>query len=317
MNNPTSKHGRVVYLNGKIIPEQEANISIRDMGFIYGDGVFDTARTFDGKLFRLEEHLDRLFATLAYVQIDPKISKAEFNRATRDVLEQNLSLLREGEDYWVSQRVTTGMQYLDGESETSSEPTVIIDCVPLPLRARAAFFSSGIPVVVAQRPKIAPEALSPNAKTSNYLNMMLAQREVSVDNPGSWALMRDPQGDLAEGAGCNLFIVKNGVVSTPTSEFILSGISRSVVLELCAELGIEVEEKTVTLDDALAADEAFFTSTSLCICPLASLNNQSFNTPLPGAVTARLTQAFSELVDFDFVAQYRRFAGAKSASTGL
>ncbi|MFT5401028.1 MAG: branched-chain amino acid aminotransferase [Gammaproteobacteria bacterium] len=307
---------RTVYVNGEFIPEDEATISIRDMGFIYGDGVFDTARTFNGKLFRLEEHIDRLFESLTYTRIDPGLSKQEFITATQRVVDENQSKLRPGEDYWVTQRVSTGLQYLDGETNAYDGSTVVIDCVPLPLRARANFFTRGIPVAIAKRPKIAPAALSPNAKTCNYLNMMLAQRELNDSHPGAWALMLDPHGNIAEGAGCNLFTVKDGVVYTPTTEFILSGISRSVVIELCKELGIEVRETTLTVESALAAGEAFFTSTSLCVCPLASLNGQPYAAS-PGPVTERITRAFAELVDFDFVAQYRQFAGGDASTTGL
>ncbi len=316
MTTQTNSDPRIVYINGEFIPENQASISFRDKGFIAGDGVFDTARTFDGKIFRLKEHIDRLFKSLEYVQIDPGLSKQEFIDATQQIVDLNQDKRRPDEDYWVSQRVTSGLQYLDGEPAEYEGSTIVIDCVPLPLRARASFFQKGIPAAIAQRPKIAPEALSANAKTNNYLNMMLAQREVSAIHPGAWALMNDPNGNIAEGAGCNFFAVKDGVVFTPSAEFILAGISRDVVIELCEKLGIEIKETTITLNQALAADEAFFTSTSLCICPLASLNGKDFD-KIPGPVTTQLTEAFSELVEYDFVGQYLKFASGDVASTGL
>ena len=312
----TKSDPRIVYINGEFIPENQASVSFRDKGFIAGDGIFDTARTFGGKIFRLNEHIDRLFQSLDYAQIDPGLTKQEFIDTTQQIVDINQDKRRPDEDYWVSQRVTSGLQYLDGEPAEYEGSTVIIDCVPLPLRARASFFEKGIPAVIAQRPKIAPEALSPNAKTNNYLNMMLAQREVNAIHPSAWALMNDPNGNIAEGAGCNFFAVKDGVVFTPNSEYILSGISREVVIELCVKLGIELNETTIRLDQALAADEAFFTSTSLCICPLASLNEKNFD-QVPGPVTTQLTDAFSELVNYDFVGQYLKFASGKVASTGL
>lgn len=313
----TDTSTRLAYVNGRILPETEASVSIRDMGLVYGDSVFDTARTFNGSLFMLEAHVERLFESLAYARIDPGMDRSGYIRATRDLVERNLPMLRDGEDYWVTIRVTSGQQALDGEAPLRTGPTIIIDCIPIPLRARAAFFVKGIEAVVAERRRVAPQALSPNAKTSNYLNMMLAQKEVSAEYPGAWALMRDHEGNLAEGAGCNFFVVRDGVVYTPTTEFILAGISRQVVIELCDELGIALRECALSLDQALSADEAFFTSTSLCACPVASLNGSVYGAGIPGPVTQRLMDGFGDRVGMDFVAQYINFYTGSEASTGL
>jgi branched-chain amino acid aminotransferase len=307
----------LAYVNGRILPESEASVSIRDMGLVYGDSVFDTARTFAGEIFMLEAHVDRLFESLEYTRIDPGMTKFDFIQATHDLVERNLPMLREGEDYWVTIRVTGGQQALDGEAPLREGSTIVIDCIPIPLRARASFFVKGIEAVVAERRRIAPEALSPNAKTSNYLNMILAQKEVSAERPGSWALMCDHEGNLAEGAGCNFFIVRDGVVYTPTTEFILAGISRQVVIELCDELGIPLRQQNVSLEQTLSADEAFFTSTSLCACPVASVNGSAYDTGIPGPVTQRIMDGFADRVGMDYVAQYRKFRSGNTASTGL
>jgi len=313
----TNTSTRLAYVNGRILPETEASVSIRDMGLVYGDSVFDTARTFNGKIFMLEAHIDRLFESLAYCRIDPGMDRLAIIEATNDLVERNLPMLRDGEDYWVTVRVTSRQQALDGEAPLQAGPTMIIDCIPIPLRARASFFVNGIEAVVAKRCRIAPEALSPNAKTSNYLNMMLAQKEVAAGHPGAWALMCDREGNLAEGAGCNFFIVRDGVVYTPTTEFILAGVSRQVVIELCAEMGIALRESSVSLEQALAADEAFFTSTSLCACPVASVNGSSYDTGIPGPATQRIMDGFAARVGMDYVAQYRKFRSASTAGTGL
>lgn len=313
----TSKSARVAYINGRILPENEATVSIRDMGLVYGDSVFDTARTFNGKIFMLEAHIDRLFESLDYTRIDPRMDKPAYIQATNDLVERNLPMLRDGEDYWVTIRVTSGQQALDGETALQVGSTIIIDCIPIPLRSRASFFVRGIEAVVAERRRIAPEALSPNAKTNNYLNMMLAQREVAADHPGAWALMCDRDGNLAEGAGCNFFIVRDGVVYTPTAEFVLAGVSRQVTIELCDELGIPLRESSVSLEQALAADEAFFTSTSLCACPVASVNGSTYDTGIPGPVTQHIMDEFAARVGMDYVAQYRNFRSANTVGTGL
>jgi branched-chain amino acid aminotransferase len=313
----TSTSTRLAYVNGRILPETEATVSIRDMGLVYGDSVFDTARTFNGKVFMLGAHIDRLFESLDYARIDPGMDKTAYMQTTDDLLERNLPMLRDGEDYWVTIRVTSGQQALDGETSLQAGSTIVIDCIPIPLRARASFFVNGIEAVVSDRLRIAPEALSPRAKTSNYLNMILAQKEVSAEHPGSWALMCDREGNLAEGAGCNFFIVRDGVVYTPTTEFILTGVSRQVVIELCEELGIPLHESNVSLEQALCADEAFFTSTSLCACPVASVNGSTYGAGIPGPVSQRIMDGFAARVGMDYVAQYKRFLSTNTASTGL
>lgn len=313
----TNTSTRLAYINGRILPETEASISIRDMGVVYGDSVFDTARTFNGVIFMLEAHIDRLFESLDYTRIDPGMNKLAYIQATNDLVERNLPMLRDGEDYWVTIRVTSGLQTLDGEPPIHTGSTIIIDCIPIPLRARASFFVNGIEAIVADRCRIAPEALSPNAKTNNYLNMMLAQKEVSAEQPGSWALMCDREGNLAEGAGCNFFIVRDGVVYTPTTEFILAGVSRQVVIELCEEMGIALRESNVSLEQALSADEAFFTSTSLCACPVASINGSAYNAGIPGPVTRRIMDGFAARVGMDYIAQYKKFLSENITGTGL
>ena len=308
---------RLAYVNGQIAPESQSFVSIRDKGFVYGDAVFDTARTFGGKLFRLKEHIDRLYDSLAYARIDPGMTKAEMAAATEDIVAQNLPMLSEGEDYWVTQRVTAGLQSLDGQPPANAGATVVIECVPLPLRARARFFREGAPAAIPARRRVPPEALSPNVKSNNYLNMMIAQREVEATSPGAWALMLDRNGDIAEGPGCNYFVVKDGVVHTPTRDFVLAGISRQVTIDLCAKLEIECREETVQVQRAMVGDEAFFTSTSLCVCPISTINGHAYPAGAPGPVTKRLMDAFAEEVGFDFVGQYLRFLGTGAASTGI
>lgn len=215
----------------------------------------------------------------------------------------------------MTQRVTAGLQRLDDEPQPRAGATVTIDCTPLPLRARAQYFQTGIDAVLALRPKIAPEALSPRAKTNNYQNMTLAQREVEANHPGAWALMRDAEGNLAEGAGCNFFAVRDGVVHTPSDRYVLGGVSRAVVLEICTALNIPVQVGTVSGALAFAADEALFTSTSLCLCPLRSLGGHVFSQDRP--VTRRIAEAFKRDVGFDYEAQYMAFASKVAGETGL
>ncbi len=291
---------RMAYINGKIVPESQATVSIRDRGFLQGDAVFDTTRTFGGKIFRLDEHLDRFYQSLKYMRIDPGIPKARMAELTMEVLNANLPLLGEKDDFWVSQRVTRGVN-VDGVNV----PTVIIECAPLPFKARAAYYRDGMPVIVPSVRRTPPEAHSPRAKVHNYVNLIQADLEVKAQNPQGWPILLDMNGNLAEGPGSNIFVVKDGTLITPREQMILSGISRRVAIELAQELGITVQETDIDLFDAYTADEAFVTSTSFCICPVSSFNGSPVGDGgVPGPMTDRLTRAYSGLVSIDVVDQY-------------
>ena len=291
---------RVAYVNGHLVPESEAVVSIRDRGFLQGDAVFDTTRTFGGRIFRLDEHLDRFFNSLKYMRIEPGLTKDDFARLTMEVLQTNMPLLDDDDDYWVTQRVTRGVR-VDGEDR----PSVIIECVPLPFKARARYYRDGLPVVVPSVRRTPPESQSPRAKVHNYVNLVQAELEVTSQNPDAWPILLDTNGNLAEGPGSNIFVVKDGAVMTPKEQFVLAGISRRVTIELAQELGIEVYETDIDLFDAYTADEAFVTSTSFCICPVSSFNGSTVaDGAVPGPVTDRLTRAYSGMVDLDVAAQY-------------
>ena len=299
---------RVAYLNGRIVPESQASIPIRDRGFIYGDAVFDVSRTFNGRPFRQREHIDRLYASCRYLRLDPGIDPGRMMELTMDVVQQNVPLLGPNEDYWVAHRITRGVDPTYPGEEVG--PTVLIDCRPLPLASRARYYRTGVPLVTPSVRRIPPEYISPRAKTHNYLNLILGDLEVHEKDPDGWALLLDQQGNLAESRGSNVFVVKDGVLATPKEQFVLAGITRQVVMELAANLNIPVEERDIDLYDAYIADEAFLTSTSLCICPVASINGADLGeSEVPGPVTGRLMAAFSDLVGLDYVAQYLAHLG--------
>ncbi len=296
---------RIGYHNGEYLPESRLLLPFRDRGFVYGDGVFDTARTFGHRIFQLEAHVARLYRSLRYVRIDPGLSPAEMSAVTREVLERNRHLLGPGQDYWVSQRISRGVSAIDGEDAVQVGPTVIVECTPLPLQTRAHLYRDGIRVVVPAHRRTPPSALSPRVKTSNYLNMIVADQEVDALDPGAWAVLLDMNGNLAEGRGSNIFLVRDGALMTPRALQVLPGISRQTVIELAEELGIPCREVDLDLYDAYAADEAFLTSTSLCICPVRSINGSAVGgDPVCGPLTQRLIEAYAQLVECDFVGQY-------------
>ncbi len=302
----TGSAGRVAYFNGEIVPESQALVPFRDRGFKYGDAVFDMTRTFGHRIFKLDEHLDRFYNSLDYVRIDPGITKREMRDATMQVVEENLKLLSDDDDYWVGQRVSRGVDLVGGDMwATDGGPTVIIECTPLPLGPRARLYRDGIDVWVPSTRRIGPEALSPRAKSHNYLNLIMADMEAKEYDPESWAILLDGRGFLTEGIGSNIFVVKDGVAYTPKAQFVLGGISRETAIELADEIDLDVVEADLDMFDATTSDEVFLTSTSLCICPVRKVQGSPVGDgDVPGPVTKALMDAYVDLVDFDWVGQY-------------
>jgi branched-chain amino acid aminotransferase len=172
------------------------------------------------------------------------------------------------------------------------------------LKARAPHFRDGIKVIVPSVRRTPPSSLSPRAKTHNYLNMIMGDLEVNAQGDDAWAVLLDENGNLCEGLGSNIFVVRGGVLLTPRENFVLPGVSRQTVIDLARETGIEVRETDIALFDGYTTDEAFLTSTSLCLCPVASINGNKVGNGIPGPVTKILQDAFSALVNHDFVGQY-------------
>lgn len=297
---------RVAYFNGRIVPEREVVLPFRDRGFKYGDAAFDMTRTFHGKPFKLEEHVDRLYRSLRYLRIDPGLGAGEMVKVSEEVLERNRHFLTPETDYWLGQRVSRGVDAVGDEGWEHLGPNVIVECIPLPLKARARLFRDGIDIVVPPTRRVAPEALSPRAKTHNYLNLITADLEAKAQDKEAWSVLLDAQGHLAEGIGSNIFVVRDGVVMTPHARWVLPGVSRAAVIALCGDLGIACAEADLDLYDAATADEVFMTSTSLCLCPVRSIGGRMLPAPIPGPLTRRLSEAYSRQVDCDFVAQYLR-----------
>ena len=293
----------IVFFNGELKPESQVGISIRDRGYIYGDAVFDAARTFNGTPFRLPEHVRRLYDSLRYLRIDPGMEPREMEDWSRQVVEHNYRLLPPGQDMWVMQRISRGVEpILPGDE---MRPTILIETHPIPFARRASLYRDGAAIITPSVPRVPPRFISPRAKTHNYLNLILGDLEAQASDPDAWAVLLDEAGNLTEGRGSNIFLVKNGTVATPKGQYVLEGITRGVAMNLASGLDMPVEERDLDLYDVYTADEAFLTSTSLCICPISSVNG----TPVadgkaPGVITRRLMDAFSDLAGMDFEGQY-------------
>jgi len=290
------------FINGEYVTDKDAVIPIHDGGFTRGDAVFDTCRTFRGEIYKLEEHIDRLFMSLKYMQIESPYNKKELMGFTNKLLELNNHLLTEKDDYWVFLRITRGSKRT---SDGPVIPNVIIHCVPLPLAERCEYYKSGIPLIISSIRRTSHEALSPRAKVNQYINFNLADIEAHNYREDAKAILLDENGNLTEGSGANIFIVKNNQIFTPKEKYVLAGIGRSDSMNLAKGLGMPVVEKDLDSYDAFTADEMFVTSTSFCIVPVGSVNGRQIgNGDIPGKITKRLQEAFIDSIGFDYVSQY-------------
>ncbi|MBT7645952.1 MAG: hypothetical protein HN768_02745, partial [Rhodospirillaceae bacterium] len=284
-------------------PESEVTVSFRDRGFKYGEAVYDATRTVKHKPFKLHEHIERLFCSMRYLEFDAGLTHAEFVDITLKVLELNEHLLGPDDDVWLTQRVSPGAQD-PFEGASGGPPTVIVECTPIPFRSRATLFRDGVDVRIPSIRRTPPDAQSPRAKSQNYINFVLADNEVRSADPNAWTILLDQQGNLTEGMGSNIFCVRDGRLLTPKARFVLAGISRETVIELARSLGLAADEADIDLFDAYNADECFLSSTSLCMVPVATINGRRIGKSTPGPITQQLTDAYKNLIDLDFVAQY-------------
>lgn len=298
-------NSRIAWFNGAYVPERDVVVPFRDRSWKYGDGCFDMTRTFNGTPFRLKEHIERFYRSLKYLRIDPGFAPKEMIAISEEVVAKNEHLRADAGDWWVGQRVSRGVDAVGDEGWEHTGPNVVIDVMPLPLKKRAHMFRDGATVMTAALRRTAPTMLSPRAKTHNYLNMVIAEQPVKAVNPDAWALLLDENGNLAEGIGSNIFIVRDGALVTPRERYVLPGVSRQMAIDCARELGIPCEERDIDLFDAANAEEMFLTSTSLCILPVKTFDGRTVGEgAVPGPVTARLIERYARNVGCDFVKQY-------------
>jgi branched-chain amino acid aminotransferase len=251
--------------------------------------------------------------------MDPGLSPSEMIAVTETVTERNLHLLDRSGDYWVGQRISRGVNKVEGDGWDHDGPNVIVECAPLPLKPRAKLFRDGIRVVVPSNRRIPPQSLTPRAKTHNYLNLIVGDQEVQSQDPGAWAVLLDMNGNFTEGLGSNIFFVRNGEIVTPHEQFVLPGVSRQTAIDLARQEGIPIREADTDPYDAYTAEECFLTSTSLCLCPVVSVNGAHIGPEgqVWGPVTKRLADAYIRLVGCDFVQQYLDRIDEKVAATAF
>jgi branched-chain amino acid aminotransferase len=242
---------------------------------------------------------------MKYLRIDPGMSPQEMIDISEEIVARNEHLREAAGDWWIGQRVSRGVDAIGDEGWEDTGPQVVVECTPLPLKGRARLYRDGIDVWTPAARRHAPDMLSPRAKSHNYLNMIVAEQQVKAHDPEGWAVLLDAHGNLAEGMGSNVFIVRDGKLSTPSERYVLPGVSRQMTIDMAAKCGIPFAERDIDVFDAANADEMFLTSTSLCICPVRRFNGQEIGDgKVPGPVTKRLTDAYIADVGCDFVKQY-------------
>jgi branched-chain amino acid aminotransferase len=186
---------------------------------------------------------------------------------TQEVVERNAHLREPNGDWWVTQRISRGVDAVGDEGWEHTGPNLVIDVSPLPLASRATMYRDGAEVMTTTMRRTAPSMLSPRAKMNNYMNMIVAGQPIKTARPDAWPLLLDENGNLAEGSGSNIFVVQDGRLRTPRARYVLPGVSRQMTMDLAAKLGIPCDEADIDLYDAANAEEMFLTSTSLCILP--------------------------------------------------
>ncbi|MFN3531917.1 MAG: branched-chain-amino-acid transaminase [Candidatus Brocadia sp.] len=281
--------GLKIYINGQIIPQEEAKISVFDHGLLYGDGVFEGIRAYNGKIFTLEQHLDRLYNSATAIALKIPMTKTEMADAIKKTMEANNQI-----DSYIRLVVTRGVGKLGLDPNKCSTPQVIIITDTIELYPKA-LYERGLDIVTVSTIRNHFSALDPKIKSLNYLNNILAKIE-SIQAGAGEALMLNKDGYVAECAGDNIFIFKdNALLTPPASAGILIGITRNVVMELAAKMGIQVKEELMTRYDLYIADECFLTGTAAEIIPVVKIDGRVIGTGKPGRVTLDLLKRYRDL----------------------
>jgi branched-chain amino acid aminotransferase len=312
---------RLVYFNGKLVPESEAKISIYDSALMFGDMVFEMTRSFNKKQFKLREHIERLYAGVKILRIPLQMTPEEMESACYETMEANDHLFAEDDEHRLMIDVSRGLLGIyHGIEGLHKGPNVIIADFPLrwTVASMGQLFENGINAVITSQRAIPASLLDPKIKNRSRIHYLMANIEASqIEGDNNWALLIDPDGFIAEGTGDNFFIVKNGVVITPEGRNALRGVSRAYVMEeLCSQLGIPVIEKNIDPYDVYTADEAFMTGTPFCMLPVLSLNGNSIGDGKVGEVFTKILGRWSDNTGIDIAKQIKKWDAERGQSEG-
>lgn len=278
-----------IYLDGEFVPPEKAVISVFDHGLLYGDGVFEGIRAYNGRVFRLDQHLDRLYCSARAINLTIPMSKEQMRDRVVETIRRNGL-----QDAYVRLVVTRGKGDLGLDPVKCPVPTVFIIAGGIQIYP-PELYEKGLRVVTLATRRNIVDALSPRIKSLNYLNNILGKLEANQANVEE-GLMLTREGYVAEGTSDNVFIVGDGVVATPDLHLgVLAGITRGAVLEIAAAQSIPTEETTLTLFDVYNADECFLTGTAAELVPVVEVDGRRIGEGRPGPITKRLLHAFREL----------------------
>jgi len=284
-----------IYLDGKLVDKKNARISVFDHGLLYGDGVFEGIRTYDGLVFRLKEHIDRLYKSADAIELKMPMGKKEMTEAVVKTLKANKL-----KDAYVRLVVTRGLGDLGLDPRKCARPTIFIITDKIALYPKE-YYQKGLEIVTAATRRNFPQALDARIKSLNYLNNILAKIE-AIRSGTEEAIMLTYNDYVAECTGDNLFIVKKRSALTPPPYVgILKGITRDAVMTLARGLGLAVREEVLTRHDLFNADECFLTGTAAEIVPVVRIDGRVIGKGTPGPWTARLRRAFGRLTRVDGV----------------
>lgn len=283
-----------IYVDGKFVPEEEAKVSVFDHGFLYGDGVFEGIKAYNGRIFGLDEHVDRFYESAQSIMLELPLSRSEMKKAIIETVRRNNL-----KDAYIRPVASRGKGALGLDPRSCPKPTIVIivdaetrhpeDAGGTPVSKK------GIKVITTALRRNGPDVLSPRVKSTNYLNNILAKLQANAAGVQD-AVFVNEQGYVCELTGDNLFIVKNSRVITPPLWLgILDGVTRRVVLLVAREQGLETAEEPLTMHDLYTCDECFCTATRIEVLPIVWADGRQIGNGTPGPITAKIMKEFLEL----------------------
>lgn len=286
---------RWIYLNGEFVKKEDAKISVFDHGLLYGDGIFEGIRVYNGNIFKCKEHIDRLYDSAKSIMLDIGLTKQEMTDAMIETVRRN-----QMKDAYIRLVVSRGVGDLGLDPRKCSKPTIIIIVEELAIFPKE-HYETGIRIVTAPTRRNTADALNPKIKSLNYLNNVLVKIEANQAGV-SEALMLNAQGYVCEGSGDNIFVIKDRVVYTPPSYLgALEGITRNTIMRLAVEEGFTVKEEPFTRHDVYVADEVFLTGTAVEVIAVNEVDGRKIGDGRPGPITKTLLARFKEIVEIDGV----------------
>jgi len=282
-----------IYLDGQYVTKEKATVSVYDHGFLYGDGIFEGIRIYNGNIFKCKEHLDRLYDSAKSIMLEIPLSYEEMEEALVETLRRN-----EMRDGYIRLVVSRGPGNLGLDPNRCEKASVIIIVEQLAIYSEEAY-KNGLKAVSVSTRRNIPDALNPEIKSLNYLNNILVKIQSNLAGAGE-AIMMNAQGYVTEGSGDNIFIIKNGVITTPPCYLgALDGITRQAIIEICEKRGYKLKEEPFTMHDIYVADEVFLTGTAAEVIAVREVDGRIIGSGQAGPVTLKLLEEFRSIVDQD------------------